>query len=227
MIENRLTPALTVELKLAGAESPGQFQGYASTFGNVDSYGDTIAPGAFAATLAEHKANGSTPALLWAHDPNEPIGRWLSLAEDRAGLAVEGRLTIGTRRGSEARALMIDDALGLSIGFRVRPNGAAYEGGRRLLKAVDLIEISAVALPANPEARVTGVKSMAGVARPENIRDFEAALRDALGFSQREAKRIASAGWPALLRRDDACGELLEVAAILRKNISLLTDTRN
>ena len=206
MLETRLTPAF--EFKLARSEPAGTFRGYASTFGGPpDSFGDVIAPGAFTESL-----KARTPALLWGHDPQEPIGKWQSIAEDRYGLSVEGKLTLATKRGSEAHALMRDGALGLSIGFRVKSGGAAYEGNQRVLKALDLVEISAVSMPANVAARVTSVKSFAAFQRPENIREFEAALRDACGFSVREAKRIASAGWPALMRRDDA-GE--QIAALL------------
>lgn len=205
------------EFKLSGAEASGSFAGYASTFGGEpDAYGDIIAPGAFTDSLAAYQAKNAAPALLWAHDSAEPIGKWLALKQDRYGLAVEGKLTLGTKRGTEAHALMKDDALGLSIGYRVASGGATYSGSSRILKAIELFEISAVAMPANPSARVTSVKSAAFM-RPENIREFEAALRDACGFTVREAKRIASAGWPALVRRDDDSGELQQIAALLGK----------
>ena len=210
MTENRFSPCY--EFKLAGSEATGTFAGYASTFGGIpDSYGDIIAPGAFLASLAEHRQKGSLPAMLWAHQPDEPIGRWITLKEDSHGLAVEGKLTIGTKRGAEAYALMNDGALGLSVGFRVQPDGARYQGSTRILKGVDLLEISPVAMPANSFARVTGVKS--ALSKPVNIREFEAALRDACGLSVREAKRVASAGWPALQHRDDASDELTTIAA--------------
>lgn len=40
--------------------------------------------------------------------------------------------------------------------------------------------------------------------RPGSIRDFENLLHEKCGLSAREAKRAASAAWPALMRRDDA-----------------------
>ena len=42
-------PIQTLDLKFAGEGM--QFSGYASVFGLVDSYGDTIAPGAYKDTL--------------------------------------------------------------------------------------------------------------------------------------------------------------------------------
>lgn len=215
MIENKHSPVFG--FKVSDAASSGTFAGYASTFGGEpDSYGDIIAPGAFSESLKEHQAKASVPALLWAHDSSEPIGRWLTLKEDRYGLAVTGKLTLATKRGAEAHALMKDGALGLSIGYRVAPGGVARQGSNQILTAVQLFEVSAVAMPANSSARITSVKSAASL-RPENIREFEAALRDTCGFSGREAKRIASAGWAALMRRDDDSGELKEIAALLSK----------
>lgn len=215
MNENKISPVF--EFKVSGAEAAGTFNGYASTFGGEpDSYGDIIAPGAFTQSLENYRKKAGAPALLWAHDTSEPIGKWLMLKEDRYGLAVSGKLTLGTKRGTEAHALMKDDALGLSIGYRVNPGGSSYQGSNRVLKSLELFEISAVAMPANSSARVTSVKSAAFL-RPENIREFEAALRDAIGLSVREAKRVASAGWPALVRRDDASDELKEIAALFTR----------
>jgi hypothetical protein len=208
---DRLSPLF--ELKLAGPSlADGEFIGYASTFGGVpDSYGDIVAPGSFSKTLAEHAGNSTMPAMLWSHDPDKPIGKWLSMSEDGHGLKVKGRLTLATQRGAEAHALLKDDALALSIGYRVA--GSKYSGSNRVLTEIKLHEASLVALPANAAARVEYVKS-AG-ACPTDIRSLEAMLRDALGFSSREAKRMAGPAWRALERRDDATDESKEIATLL------------
>lgn len=209
----RLTPAFA--LKLATVEESGVFSGYASTFGGpADCYGDVIAPGAFASSLADHGLAGTRPAMLWQHDSQAPIGRWLSLVEDSHGLAVEGRLTLEVQKAREAHALLRDGALnGLSIGFRARRSRADAEGGR-ILSEIELMEISLVTLPANGLARVAAVKA---AGRIETIRHFEAALRDELGFPHRAAKRLASGGWPALSERDVPGGGLNELAALLKR----------
>jgi hypothetical protein len=76
MIENKLSPVFN--FKLASAEASGLFAGYGSTFGGEpDSYGDVIAPGAFSDSLKRYATSNAMPALLWAHDPSEPIGKWL------------------------------------------------------------------------------------------------------------------------------------------------------
>ena len=53
----------------------GVFSGYASVFGGVDSYGDTIEKGAFAETLSDH----GLPKMFFNHDGFDlPIGKWKS-----------------------------------------------------------------------------------------------------------------------------------------------------
>jgi len=81
----------------------GIFEGYASLFGVPDLKGDAVAPGAFAASLARRRASGVR--LLWQHDPAEPVGAWLDLAEDSRGLRARGRLNLGVGRARELLAL--------------------------------------------------------------------------------------------------------------------------
>jgi uncharacterized protein len=68
-IERQLLNLKSARIK---ADDPGRFSGYASVFGGVDSYGDTIAPGAFADTLAERDR---TVKMRWNHF-GPVIGKW-------------------------------------------------------------------------------------------------------------------------------------------------------
>ncbi|MCG7980288.1 MAG: HK97 family phage prohead protease [Candidatus Thiodiazotropha endolucinida] len=192
----RLSPAFEIK---ATATEAGLFTGYASTFnGPVDSYGDIIAPGAFSKSLKKHRDDNTMPALLWSHDMSTPIGKWVDVEENIHGLRVKGQLTLSVGKAREAYDLMKDGALGLSIGYQI-PNGGSEwdnECRVRVIKQVELFEVSTVAIPANPAARITGVKSI------HSIREYEAGLRDALGFSSRQAKKLASHGWSALAERD-------------------------
>ena len=187
-------------------DASGLFQGLAATFGGEpDAYGDIIAPGAFTDTMREHKQAGTLPALLWAHKLSEPIGRFLEMKETPSGLEVTGKLTLATNRGAEAYALMKDSALGLSIGFNLPPGGAEENSGLRLLKKINLFEVSAVSLPANRSAKITAVKSS-----PQTLREFECLLRDVAGLSSRQAKCVAARGWAGIHDRDahDAADEI-------------------
>lgn len=209
--ETRLAPPC-FEVRADGPD--GTIVGYASTFGNVDSYGDVIAAGAFGASLAAHRSAATMPALLWAHDPSQPIGRWTDMAEDGRGLKAIGKLTLAVEKAREAHALARDGALGLSIGFRTVKADRDTAGHRRLT-AVELIETSLVAVPANSEARILSVRSALPAADDiRDVRQFEALLRD-LGFPRSLAAGIAAKGWNAAVRRGEP--EPDAIAALVRR----------
>jgi HK97 family phage prohead protease len=154
-----MTDSIDYECKFSGPSDAGEFSGLASCFGQEDLVGDVVAPGAFKRTLSAHRAAGRTPAMLWAHNPAEVIGRWLDIAETPEGLHVRGKLNLQTQRGAEARALMLDGSIsGLSIGFRTRSAKRRSKG--RVLTDLDLIECSIVSIPCAPNARVASVKEM-------------------------------------------------------------------
>jgi uncharacterized protein len=161
----------------------GTFFGYGSTFGNVDSYGDIVAPGAFADSIAAVKSGTKAwPAMLLQHgdstsDGKMPIGIWTNMEEDDRGLRLQGKLAIKNRRGAEAYALLKMQprpALnGLSIGYRVRDSENHKSGPvKRTLKAIDLVEVSLVTFPADRFARVVSVKSWQETAPEMTMQDF-------------------------------------------------------
>lgn len=164
-------------LSLEAVTGSGRFSGYASLFDAVDLGGDAIAPGAFSASLERRGAGGIK--MLFQHDANEPIGRWLTIREDKTGLHVEGQLSAGVARAREVHALMRDRAIdGLSIGFRtVRARRDRKTGIRRILEA-DLWEISVVTFPMLPEARIGAVKAARAVDAP-SLHALAAAIRRA------------------------------------------------
>jgi HK97 family phage prohead protease len=195
-------------LQVKGLSDEGTFEGYGSIFGNRDSYGEKVMPGAFAESLKKHEREGSKPIMLWQHNSDEPIGVWENVSEDGKGLKMTGRFIREVRRGDEAYALTKAGAVtGLSIGYReveVQPDGKD-----RLLKKLDLLEVSLVTFPANCRARVESVKSelMEDFARrlrdgePPSIKEFEELLREA-GIPKSMATQIASVGYAKAIRSD-------------------------
>jgi uncharacterized protein len=153
---------ITQEMKLLAeplnaVDVDGVFEGYASLFGVTDLGKDVVMPGAFAETL--RKRDASAVRLLWQHDPGIPIGRWLSIEEDKRGLRVRGKLNLAVERARDIHALMREGAVdGLSIGFRVERARAERPTGLRRLEKLDLWEISVVTFPMLPGARVETVK---------------------------------------------------------------------
>jgi HK97 family phage prohead protease len=191
--------AVSCEFKALDEAPVGRFTGYASVFYEVDAYGDRVLPGAFASSLQEATAKGRLPAMLWQHNPSQPIGVWQTLREDDKGLLVTGELA-DTQLGREAYSLLKMGALsGLSIGYSVAEDRINRADNVRELVAVNLWEISPVTFPANAEARVEQVK-FSGPAM--TVREFERFLRDAGGFSAVQAKAIAARGFRSL--RDEA-----------------------
>jgi uncharacterized protein len=192
-----LVKAAAVDSIKALAE-PGEFEGYASVFGDRDLSDDVVMPGAFAASLARRPA--ARVKMLWQHDPNAIIGRWTEMVEDGRGLYVKGKMLLTLDRGREAHELMQAGALdSLSIGYRtIRSDRDGPDGARRL-KEVDLMEVSLVTFPALESAQVSLVK---GDTVPSE-REFEGWLRDA-GFSHRQAKAIIADGYKSIRSERDA-----------------------
>lgn len=194
-----------VSLKMVG--EAGCFTGYASVFGGVDYYGDTIVRGAFASTLRQ---NGM-PKMFFNHDWSSiPVGKWTKATEDDHGLLVEGEFTPGLAAADAVRAAMKHGTIdGLSIGgFIKQGDYEQTETGRVIRKWTKLVEVSPVVFPADAAARVDG-ESVKGadlieaINEIESIRDLECLLRDAAGLTKgaavalvARAKVVLSAGEP-------------------------------
>mgnify|MGYP005605813073 FL=1 len=167
-------------------EKRGVFSGYASKFGGVDSYGDTIVAGAYKKTL---KKRERPVQLRWNHY-GDVIGKWTRIEEDENGLYVEGELTPGHSKASDVYALLKHGAVtGLSIGYRpvqIRELG----DGKRELKEIDLIEISVVESPADNAAHIGDVKSVIDSA--ESLKEIESILRESGGFSRNDATALVA-----------------------------------
>lgn len=191
MLIKRLLKLADVSLKMKG--DSGLFEGYASVWNGVDSYGDTILKGAFAETLRLVK-----PKMFYNHEWRMPIGKWTTLKEDDHGLFVAGELTPGLAIAADVRAAMLHETLdGLSIGgFVKRGDYEETETGRIIRKWTNLAEISPVVFPADFNARIDmdSVKNESfelDLAECLTERDFERLLRDA-GLSRKGAAAVAS-----------------------------------
>ncbi|MEO9335965.1 phage major capsid protein [Mesorhizobium sp. SB112] len=142
-----------LEIKAAfSVDDAGEITGLAWPFGTPDRVGDLIEKGAFSST--------SRLPMLWAHDQAQTIGVWDSITETAEGLQVKGRLLVDdVARAREVRALVREKAVtGLSIGF-VTKKAKARAGGGRTIAALDLHEISIVAVPCHPGATITTIKA--------------------------------------------------------------------
>jgi uncharacterized protein len=200
----------------------GTFDGFGSVFGNVDSYKEIVAPGAFAESLAGWKSVGRLPPVLWQHRSGEPIGPYLEMEEQPVGLWVKGQLLVDdVQKAKEARALMKSKAVnGLSIGFVTREDSYDRVSGIRTLKKVDLWEVSVVTFPANPAAQINSVKS--SIDAIQTLSEAEDFLRDVGRFSKTQATAFISR-FKSLPTRSDSDQGLDDVLAAIKRNTSILT----
>ena len=135
----------------------GQFEGYASVFGNMDGDREIVCKGAFTKTIQENK---NRIKILWQHQIKVPIGLPMEMHEDDKGLYIKGKIS-DTTQGRDTLILMRDGVVTeMSIGYCVVKE--AYDRVRNLsnLQELKLWEISPVTYGANDQAGVGVVKSL-------------------------------------------------------------------
>jgi HK97 family phage prohead protease len=186
--ETKYIDCRLVDLKRESVLETGQFEGHGAVFNNVDFGGDRIQKGAFRNSLASYKQQSRLPPMLWAHDSSIVIGRWDSITEDDYGLRVRGTLA-KTPKGEETRQLLLMGAIdGMSIGYKTADAEFDREGNR-VLKQIDLFEVSLVSMPMNTLARVAAAKGNKGIC---SITEWERVMRQTFGWSRSTATRFAS-----------------------------------
>jgi HK97 family phage prohead protease len=141
---------------LKSLDDSGQFEGIASVYGNVDSYGDIVEAGAFSKTIAER---GKSVPILWQHDSRLPIGSG-EVYDAGTHLGIKGKILEAVSHGADAMRLAKAGIVkGLSIGYQVLKDSWDADRKVRLLKEIKLYEVSFVTFPANELAVLTGIKS--------------------------------------------------------------------
>ena len=155
----------------------GILTGYASKYWVVDSYAEATAPGAFAETISQRGPRGSNRILL-RYEHETTIGTHRSMAEDAAGLVIEGHVSDDGMDGTRVRRHLADGVqYGISIGFRRMADRTAEESDPldlstapswvqslprneiRILTGVKLYENSVVSFPAVDPALVESYRS--------------------------------------------------------------------
>lgn len=145
----------------ASVNDEGIFEGYLSTYGDVDSYRTYFMPGAWDKSI-ERFNSGEVIPVLWSHDRSKPIGKFTELKSDDKGLWGRGKLTMEDPQAKIAYAHMKDGSvMGLSVGFELDYDNVIYN---KMLDALgiaeaDLFECSVVVFPSNTNAKITNFKS--------------------------------------------------------------------
>ncbi len=140
-------------------------EGYAAIFNQPDLSGDIIRPGAFREAILKRENTReklihpplASIKMLYQHAADRPVGRWLSMREDKKGLFVRGELLLDNHHSFNLWQLLKGKALdGLSIGFQAQT--AQRKGRVRELRQIDLWEVSIVTFPMMPAARITKIE---------------------------------------------------------------------
>jgi HK97 family phage prohead protease len=206
----------------ADDSEPGRISGYGSVFGKVDSYNESVQPGAFAKSLKAWQKSKRPIPMLWNHKSDEPVGVWDQFEEDAKGLKMSGTLLVqqSVPQADMVYSLAKAKAIGgLSIGYyemKADPYNYESEDPRRLFE-LDLREVSPVTFPALKEAQLDVVKARLARGERLTLREFETVLREKFRFSRSEAEEIATLGYSAWLQRDVGPGALNDWAGELEQ----------
>ena len=181
--------ARLVQVKAGPADGleEGQFAAYASVFGNKDSYGDVVMPGAFTDTLAEWAAKDAVIPVLYGHemrDPDMSVGWVIEAKEDEHGLLVTGQIDLEGPKGAQVYRLIKGRRVTqMSFAYDIIEGGSAESeelGGYYELRKLRLYEVSIVPVGANDQTEILAVKHLtAAVKAGRVLADAELALREA------------------------------------------------
>lgn len=160
-MERKICEVADLKILSDEGDGPGWFSGYASTFANFDRVNERPVRGAFAKHLPTFLRDGfigsdhvwgftkSIATIADAHEDDH--GLLIARAEFHTTADAQAARTIAQERQARGKSVS------LSIGYRVLAD-EYEEGGGRLLKEIELYEVSLVTVPANPLAIVTTTK---------------------------------------------------------------------
>ncbi|WP_288765847.1 HK97 family phage prohead protease [uncultured Varibaculum sp.] len=159
------TKKLNLKIDRIGAKdnlTAGQFTGYASVFGNVDSVGDKIVKGAFAESLKDFGDGGAGIPCYWCHETSDPemnLGTTLEATEDEHGLFVKVQLDLDNPKAAYAYKLLKEQRVRqMSFAYQVT-DGASKEGCFEIT-GCKIFEVSIVPVGANQATSIESVKAL-------------------------------------------------------------------
>lgn len=164
--------------------------GYGAYFDNIDSYNDIITRGAFLDTLSEKRER---IAFCYQHDIWNPIGKIQEIREDDKGLWLKVMISAAEDDiQTKIKECILKE---MSIGYRVVDSADEVRNGIkiRILKKINLYEVSLVTIAANPLAVVQSMKSEAertGLLETEFNRLIAIVKNENVNFEIRKLKEI-------------------------------------
>ena len=174
---------LFMKMSNFSVDDSGIIEGYVTTYGNVDDWGDVIMKGAF------DDVDLSNVIMLYSHNYEDvPIGKWeLELKED--GIFGKGILNLKQQKARDVyEAVKFGTITGLSVGFIAYGEGLEKNehGGCDIYKVAKLIEVSPCVLPANDKARIERIKNSAQINKNMYNKNSIADFLSARGYTEDE-----------------------------------------
>lgn len=181
------TAAARVEVKGEGEGGILHIKAYALAFGNIDSWGDIIMPGACDGFLAGPDADRM--ALCWQHDRATVIGKITDKGVDDYGMWIEADV-LPTSAGNDAAILLKNGAVKeFSIGYRANKyhfeHKEGYDYDIRILEDITVVEVSPVTTAANPAAILISAK-----ADPEHNQESKQTINQTPSMTPEEIKAM-------------------------------------
>ncbi|MFJ3507806.1 HK97 family phage prohead protease [Streptomyces luteogriseus] len=192
-----LTKDAPARVKAAGESDglgAGEFTALVSVFGNEDSVGDVVLPGAFTEDLDRWKRSGDPIPVIWSHDWGDPfshIGHVTDARETPGGLVVTGQLDLANPKAEQVfRLLKGRRVTQFSFAYDIDDGGWGERGGREVyeLRKLRIHEVGPTLVGANQEtellaAKAASVASGMKAGRVLSQKNFEAltAAHEAIG----------------------------------------------
>jgi HK97 family phage prohead protease len=149
---------------ISESDTSGQFEAIVSVFGNVDSVGDVVMPGAFKDDLDAWSASGDPIPVIWSHrweDPDYHIGHVLEASETDEGLLIRGQLDLDAPKAAQVfRLLKGRRVTQFSFAYDVLDGAEAERDGSSVyeLRKLHVHEVGPTLLGANRETRLVDAK---------------------------------------------------------------------
>ncbi|KOU41275.1 primosomal replication protein N [Streptomyces sp. WM4235] len=222
------TKDFAAKVKAAGAAdglAEGQFVALVSVFGNEDSVGDVVRPGAFTETLSDWASKGDPIPVIWSHawgDPFAHVGTVVKAVETLHGLEVTGQIDDLDTNPTSAqvyrllkgrRVTQFSFAYDVQEGAWVEDENHKY-GGYYELRRLKVHEVGPCLVGANQETELLAAKAH-GLARGakagrvlsqanyDSLSKAHAAIGEVLAAATPEKSKTEEPGQPATPATDD------------------------
>lgn len=159
----------------------------------ADRVGDVYAQESFDKTIAEFEEGQNPIALLFNHDYARPVGRINKFWKEGTDLMMEAEINQDIEDGKMIKSMIEQGTIkNTSIGYQINDEQYDRSNSKNILLDITLLEISFVAVPADPKAQIVDTKSITEL----SIKDASHALRGA-GFTKRKTDFILMNGFNA------------------------------